>query len=216
MEYLKILFLIWGIVTFVGTLLALFKLRRQGIDKGIMISGGISLFYALNIFIFYFLSKIEPSPSIVQFVSSNFPAWWVWTISPIGIFIVFLGQALAIWSGRTLSKNFSPRLAPITGGSLVTSGPYQICRHPIMLAILLNWLGTAMAVGSFLMFLNFGIVAILVMYRISMEERFLEKNFGDDFFTYKIRVPALIPFFIPTSPKIEQSLPPVLSKLPPL
>lgn len=187
MEYIKTFFLIWGSIVGLGTLAGLFKFRKS-LDRGAAISGGVTLFYAA-------LTVL----SAYDFLMLPVPKWWAWTMAPIGFVSLALSQALSIWAARELKRNFSPKLEPVSGGSLITTGPYRICRHPIMLAMLMSWIGTGIALGSIIIFVGYGLAAMLIMWRVALEEGFLEDTYGEKFVTYKNEVSAIVPYLNPKS-----------------
>ena len=77
---------------------------------------------------------------------------------------------------------------------LVISGIRGRVRHPYYLAHLCHLLGWTMGTGSSALYAMslFAIVTGAVM--LPMEERELERRFGDAYRDYKKRVPALLPF----------------------
>ena len=79
---------------------------------------------------------------------------------------------------------------------LVTTGLHRDMRHPIYFAHLCNMLGWALGSG---LVVNFVLLAIslIVTYplMITLEERELEKRFGDSYREYKTSVPLFpVPF----------------------
>jgi protein-S-isoprenylcysteine O-methyltransferase Ste14 len=187
MKYINAFFVVWSLVAGLGTLAGLFK-HKANWDKGVAISGGVTLLYAALTL-----------TSALGFLAVSIPKWWVWTVAPIGFTTLFLSQALNVWAAREMKRNFSPRLAPVPGGTLVTTGPFQICRHPIMLGMLMSWVGTALALGSVAMFVAFGLASILIMRRVAFEEKFLEETYGESYREYKKRVSVIVPCLDPNS-----------------
>jgi protein-S-isoprenylcysteine O-methyltransferase Ste14 len=187
MEYIKAFFLVWGTIVGLGTLAGLYKFRKSW-DTGVAISGGVSLLYAVLTIL-----------SALDILILPVPNWWAWTLAPIGLVILVLSQVLSIWAARELKRNFSPKLSPVSEGNLVTTGPFRICRHPIMLAMLMSWIGTGIALDSITIFIAYGLVAILVMRRVALEEKFLEETYGEKFRAYKNEVSAIVPCLDPKS-----------------
>lgn len=68
-----------------------------------------------------------------------------------------------------------------------------------MLAMLMSWIGTGLALDSIMMFVGYGLVAILIMRRVALEERLLEETYGEKFRDYKGEVSAIIPYCDPKS-----------------
>lgn len=187
MEIINKLFLFWGVFVAIGTTIGLYR-YRAALDRGSAISVGANLLYAAVTII-----------SALGYLMPPIPDWWAWTVTPIGFLILGLSQALSIWSARHLGKSLSPQLTPTQNAELVTSGPYQLCRHPIMLSFLMGWVGTALALGSPLIILAFSVAAPPLMWRIAIEDKNLEARYGDSFRNYKARVSILMPFVDPSS-----------------
>lgn len=182
MELIRTSFIVWGLFGFLTTMIGIVALRTKAVDCEIKISGALSLSYGVLTALSAWLA-IEPLPS-----------WWPFTVVPIGLFIIILSQVLSFWAKCTLGRDFSPNLAPSDRARLVTDGPFEICRHPMMLSYLMLWLGTALVLGSIMMSVSFGFASILVMRRVALEERALATSFGDRFQDYKNRTSLMTPF----------------------
>ncbi|MBI3288033.1 MAG: isoprenylcysteine carboxylmethyltransferase family protein [Elusimicrobia bacterium] len=115
-----------------------------------------------------------------------------------------MGQGLGMWARRTLAGSFSPRLAPAAESALITAGPYRIIRHPIMLGFLMTWIGTAVMLGSPWMCIAFGLVSILIMRRVALEEEALEAAFGSEYARYRESVPLITPYVDPRSEEAKE------------
>jgi protein-S-isoprenylcysteine O-methyltransferase Ste14 len=105
----------------------------------------------------------------------------------LGILLIAAGVPLWILSGKTVIKGFRE-------GRLCTMGVYGLCRHPLYAswAVLIvpgivlltdNW--AAFVIPFFMC----GLLRVLV----SREERWLEEKFGDEYRSYRKRVPAVLP-----------------------
>ncbi|MBI5631689.1 MAG: isoprenylcysteine carboxylmethyltransferase family protein [Elusimicrobia bacterium] len=183
MDTLKIVLTVWSVVGLLGTLATWIRLDRESRnDAGARRSFAASLSYA--IFTGLSAQNVFPSPHV--------PAWWAWSIAPLGILIMTLGQGLCWWAKKSLGGGFSVCLAP-RNRVLISGGPYRICRHPMALGFLMNWLGTTMVLCSPTMLLAFGVVSIVLMQRIALEEAALRLAFGDEYLRYRERVPLIAP-----------------------
>ena len=71
----------------------------------------------------------------------------------------------------------------------VTSGPFKLSRHPMYLGMMSILLGVAIFLGSLITF-SFPIIFIMIMEKrfIPLEEKNLEKKFGNQYVDYKKRV----------------------------
>ena len=116
-------------------------------------------------------------------------------IQLVGAVLCVVGVALAVWARAILGTNWSGRPAIKEDHELVTSGPYNLIRHPIYSGMLLAMLGTSLVVGipGLLVFIPFAIIAA---YRIGIEERLLTQIFADEYQHYRERTKTLIPFVI--------------------
>ncbi|PSC75400.1 S-isoprenylcysteine O-methyltransferase [Micractinium conductrix] len=104
------------------------------------------------------------------------------------------GLALAIGGQHVLGKRLTPLPAPREQTSLVTTGAYSLCRHPMYGGIALVALGWSLATGDELR-LAFALLTVLVLDRkAAYEEGLLEERFGDAYVEYKRATKKLIPF----------------------
>lgn len=81
-----------------------------------------------------------------------------------------------------------------TGKTLVSSGIYRFVRHPFYLSYIIYWLSWCIS-----LFFSLQPVALLVfllaLYALSIrvEEKHLERNFGDEYREYRKRTSLLVP-----------------------
>ena len=93
-----------------------------------------------------------------------------------------------------LGNSFTVDVAITDTAYLKTDGIYKKVRHPSYSGMLLVMTGFAATMNSLLSFLVFVVpVFIAVIYRISIEEKLLMKEFGDSFILYKTYTKKLIP-----------------------
>ena len=122
--------------------------------------------------------------AILQLVLTHklFEAPWVG--DAIGFLLVAVGVGLSAWSVREAGETEVE--APT---KLLTSGPYSLSRNPMYIAWSLLYLGIAMITNSLWMAALLPIVfAFTHLYDVRKEERFLEKQFGDEYLEYVGRV----------------------------
>ena len=115
-------------------------------------------------------------------------------IEAIAVALCVLGLLGAIWSRRTLAKNWSGEVVFKEQHELVERGPYQWVRHPIYTSILLMALGTALAVGRLGSFVGLMLLGTGLIIKFHMEESLLLRHFPNEYAAYKSRVKALVPF----------------------
>lgn len=77
---------------------------------------------------------------------------------------------------------------------LVQSGPYALVRHPIYTALLLMYLGTALAIGTVGALIGLPIFFLSFWIKFRQEEVVMITHFGDQYVEYRKRVRAIVPF----------------------
>ena len=107
--------------------------------------------------------------------------------------------AFSVWfvmsAVRELGKQWSLEARLVEGHKLITSGVYQIVRHPIYTAMLGMLIATGISHSQWRATLG-GIVIFLIgtKIRTNSEEKLLSNAFGAEFTEWKVKVPGLIPF----------------------
>ncbi len=106
------------------------------------------------------------------------------------------GIILYMWGFHTLGKMFgvssSAAAELYEGHLLVDDGPYAIVRHPMYLGVIL------VALGALLIFRTWALaiyapMALVVVVRARREESLLAAEFGEQWQSYRDRVPAWVP-----------------------
>ena len=93
-----------------------------------------------------------------------------------------------------LGKSFTVDVAITEASVLKTDGMYERIRHPSYSGLLLIVLGFSCAMSSFYSFLLLPVPVFIIMcYRISIEEKLLISEFGNDYLKYKSRTKRIIP-----------------------
>ena len=119
-----------------------------------------------------------------------------WVFYP-GIALMFGGIFLRQWSIAILGRFFSVLVSVQEGQTIIRRGPYRFIRHPSYTGTLLTLTGVGLAVrswGAFLILLL--IFGIVYSYRISVEEKALVAQFGNDYIAYMKKTKKLIPFIL--------------------
>lgn len=107
----------------------------------------------------------------------------------LGILIIIFGIILNLWTDSLFKKEqttVKPHEIPIF---FISSGPFEISRHPMYLGMALILFGTTIFLGSLITFI-FPIIFIMIIEKafIPIEEKNLEKKFGNKYIDYKKRV----------------------------
>ena len=113
----------------------------------------------------------------------------------IGLVMVFLGLALAVWARVYLGRNWGMPMSEKADPELVTTGPYSTVRHPIYSGIILAMAGTAVAV-SWYWLVAVVLLGAYFLYSAAVEERYMTGLFPDAYPRYKQSTKMLIPFLI--------------------
>ena len=148
--------------------------------------------YLLGLFIF-----VIGIPALMWLASGRM--WSYVPDSPLQIIVAALfalgGLALSIWSiiyMRLVGKGnpfdaYGHEVAPRTS-RLMTSGPYRICRNPMLVGIYLYDAGILIWLWKALPLLIFLAEVILLTLQVRSEEKRLEQDFGQEYLDYKKRV----------------------------
>jgi protein-S-isoprenylcysteine O-methyltransferase Ste14 len=176
----------WALSEFVGGYI-IPRLRRRGTvkmrsDKGSRIVIWLSLFVSITIAFSFGTNGI-----------TLLPDWFFY----LGIALMVAGIALRQWSILVLGRFFSTTVKIISGHRIVTNGPYRLIRHPAYTGSLLTLVGLGLSSrtwgGTLVIVALFGLV---YNYRISVEEKALQAEFGQDYIDYAGKTKRLIPFLL--------------------
>ena len=121
-------------------------------------------------------------------------SWGFPFVSYLGFLLFLLGMALR-WAGvLTLRRQWSVVVGVSEGHKLVDTGIYKFIRHPVYAAVLLELLGFGLALSNWISIIILFIPnAAGLSYRIFVEEKALERHFGNDYIEYERRTKRLIP-----------------------
>ncbi len=111
---------------------------------------------------------------------------------PLYARLVILGFALI--TGACLFKSghaVAHREEPLT--SVVSTGAFRYVRHPLYLASILSYLGTAISTASLFSLAFVVIIFLFYNYIASYEEKLLEMRFGNSYWEYKNRTGKWVP-----------------------
>ena len=106
--------------------------------------------------------------------------------------IALTGLALSIWSiiyMKQVGKGnpfdaMGHQVAPRTK-HLMTGGPYQLSRNPMLSGTYLYYIGVLIALWSWWALLVFAVIAAVMMLQVRSEEKRLEADFGQEYLDYK-------------------------------
>jgi len=118
--------------------------------------------------------------------------WWSlilsWLLIVLGFLIMFW-PVIAFFSTRGTPIPFNPP------PKLITTGLYAYVRNPMILGLFIFMLGLGILFGSLSLIFIFTplFIAINVFYLKAIEEKEMEKKFGNAYLEYKKKVPMFIP-----------------------
>ena len=111
----------------------------------------------------------------------------------VGIALFGLGLGLAVWARRHLGRNWGTPMSQKKDPELVTTGPYRVVRHPIYTGMLAAGVGTATALGWWLL-VAVALAATYFIYSATVEERWLVEQFPTAYVAYRRETKMLVPF----------------------
>ncbi len=151
---------------------------------------GALFFFGLTVLFVFASLWVDEWLSFPHFGSS----WWSLGLS---ILLLVLGWLISAWPvlaffrarGTPVPFNPPPRL--------ITNGFYAYVRNPMLLGLFLFLLGLGILFGSLSLIFIFTpfFILINVLYVKAIEEKEMQKKFGDEYLEYKKRVPMFIPSF---------------------
>jgi protein-S-isoprenylcysteine O-methyltransferase Ste14 len=112
-----------------------------------------------------------------------------------GIFLTFVGAAVAIWARYSLGQYWSGRVTLKVDHQLIRFGPYAHVRHPIYSGLLLAMAGTALVIGEWRAALGVLLAIVELSRKAAKEEALLASEFGDQYREYRRQAGFLTPRF---------------------
>ena len=113
----------------------------------------------------------------------------------LGGSLVTLGLIFIVWSIREQRELGKGTPMPLMATQkLVVQKPYLYCRNPMFFGIINLFFGISVlldSISSLVMVLIFSVIVLL--YTKLIEEKELEKRFGDEYLAYMKRTPFIIP-----------------------
>jgi protein-S-isoprenylcysteine O-methyltransferase Ste14 len=120
-------------------------------------------------------------------------------VGAAGWVLTALGMLFSIWARVSLGRNWSASVVLKHGQELISTGPYALVRHPIYTGLLVALAGTALYNGRWQALLGLAFFAISFWLKARSEENLLEREFGEEYRSYRDRTPMLIPTLRPAA-----------------
>eukprot|EP00834_Sanchytrium_tribonematis_P003472 NODE_134_length_16603_cov_0.784052.p9 type:complete len:210 gc:universal NODE_134_length_16603_cov_0.784052:7760-7131(-) len=117
-------------------------------------------------------------------------------ISILGIIVIVLGQFMRTWAMYSAKASFNHQIqkARAADHTLVTTGAFQISRHPSYLGFYLWTMGTQLLLCNYITSILFLIMLNqFFKARIETEEQYLNKFFGKDYEDYASKTRIWLP-----------------------
>ena len=131
----------------------------------------------------------------VSWLNVRFVPWAAWPFW-LGAALVVAGLLFAVWARVHLAANWSGTVTIKHDHELVVDGPYRIVRNPMYTGLLIAIGGTAVWRGDLQGILAVAVAAGTLWRKLRVEERVLQKQFGQAYEAYRRRVRALIPYVV--------------------
>ena len=122
---------------------------------------------------------------------------WTFGSDPVryaGLILFFAGSSLRLAAAFALGRRFSGLVAIQPDHRLKTDGLYLYIRHPSYTGLLISMVGYALVFRSIVGLLLNIFLFLLLLRRMSDEEKFLEAHFGNEYGSYRRRTKRLVPF----------------------
>ncbi len=116
------------------------------------------------------------------------PGW----LNLVGNIITLFGLAMAVSAGLRLGRNLTPTPVPTDNGELVTSGLYELVRHPIYTGVLFAVAGITIRSGSFIILLVAIFTFVFFWQKADWEEQQLAKRYRN-YKKYAAKTPRFFP-----------------------
>ena len=106
----------------------------------------------------------------------------------VGFLLIIISTIVMLISIKDLGSNLSPFPRPIVNGNLTTSGIYSFIRHPMYYSLILISFGLFITKLSFYHLCLTISLALIIKFKIILEEEFLNKKFKNYFiYTDKVK-----------------------------
>jgi protein-S-isoprenylcysteine O-methyltransferase Ste14 len=107
-----------------------------------------------------------------------------WLVA-VGLGIQIAAGVLGVSARRHLGRNWSGAISVAQDQRLVTSGPYRVLRHPIYVAMIGMFVGSAIAIGKWHALIGVALIIAAYARKIPLEEQSLRRVFGPAYDEYR-------------------------------
>lgn len=107
--------------------------------------------------------------------------------------VLIAGFSLFWYSHYTIGRYWNIRIRMKHAHRLVTNGPYNYIRHPLYTALFLGYLGTLLALQSWLLAAWFPLFIASYLLFVKEEENVMERRFGETYRAYRCQTGMFFP-----------------------
>jgi protein-S-isoprenylcysteine O-methyltransferase Ste14 len=113
----------------------------------------------------------------------------------MGLFLIIFGLVIRSFAILKLKKFFTVTVSVQKDHRIVDTGIYKHLRHPAYLGSMISFLGLGIALQNWLtIIIIFFPIFGAISYRMYIEEKVLNKEFGEEYSDYSSRTKKLIPW----------------------
>ncbi len=123
-----------------------------------------------------------------------------------GLALTLLGESLRFW-GVAYAGSLTRVTGSVGAPEVVVAGPYSYCRNPLYIGNILMYTGVGVMANALAPWLVLvALVYFVVQYSmiVSLEEEFLENEFGEGYLEFKRNVPRFFPRLRPYRNPIQE------------
>ena len=116
-----------------------------------------------------------------------------------GIFLIaqIIGFILSLWAVIIMKPgyfNIQPEVK--SNASFINSGPYRPIRNPMYTGLIVFFGSGILNSFRLIPFIVFLLLVFVLVFKIRLEEKFLENRFGETYLLYKSKTFRLFPFLL--------------------
>jgi protein-S-isoprenylcysteine O-methyltransferase Ste14 len=131
-------------------------------------------------------------PALILLGFGEVQAGWL-TVRLLGFVVALGGAGLLIWASVALGRFLVHEASVFQDHALITSGPYQLVRHPIYAGYLALLLGTGLGMLNVCLWLLWPVSLLGILVQARAEEQLLLSKFGPAYRCYAGRTGRLVP-----------------------
>jgi len=123
-----------------------------------------------------------------------------------GAVLALLGEAVRFW-GVAYAGSLTRATGGVGAPEVVVAGPYAYMRNPLYVGNIMMYCGVgimANALSPWLVVAAFVYFAVQYSMIVSLEEEFLEREFGDVYLLFKKEVPSFLPRLNPYRHPVQE------------